>query len=96
MDLAQLLLTYGPLGLLCLMLIVPVPGVGSPALIPYWYVTRLQQEMDLKQKALDTEREAAKKAVAELEMSNRLVSELRAIAAARAGGAPDVTAQRNP
>jgi len=93
-GLSQLLLTYGPLGALVLMLLVPVPGAGVPVLVTYWYVVKQQKELDLKQQALDLEREAAKRAVGELEMANRLVGELRTIAAARTGGIPDVTASR--
>jgi hypothetical protein len=93
-DLPQLLLTYGPLGLLVLMLIIPVPGAGSPVLVPYWYVMKQQREIDLKEQALSTEREASKRALEELQMANRLVGELRTIAVARAGGNPDVTASR--
>lgn len=91
-DLPQLLLTYGPLGLLCVMLIIPLPGVGAPALIPYWYLMKTNKELELKQRALEIEQEASRRAVEELAMANRLVGELRSIAAARTGGPPDAQA----
>lgn len=85
-SLPQLLLTYGPLGLMVILLIVPWPGSDCPVIVPFWYVKKLTEELKLKQIALEHEQEAAKKSLEELQMANRLVGELRAIASARSGG----------
>jgi hypothetical protein len=88
-SLPDLLLTYGPLGVMVLLLIIPAPGSDSPFLVPWWYIKKLNQEAGLKQVALDREQEAAKRALDELQNANRLIGELRMIAYARTGGKPD-------
>lgn len=82
-SLPGLLLTYGPLGLMVILLIAPLPGKGVPVLVPWWYVERLDKEAELQKEALEREQEAARRAVAELETANRLIADLRAIAMSR-------------
>ena len=85
----ELLLTYGPLGILVICLIIPWPGADCPILVPFWYVKKLNQEAQLKDLALMKQEEVARQTLTQLEMSNQLVGELRQIAQSRSGGRPD-------
>jgi hypothetical protein len=86
----QLLVTYGPLGLIVLMLIFPFPGKKHPVLTPWWYLEKQDEETEALKRALEIEREVSKRAVSELELTNRLVGEMKQIAASRPRkGSPD-------
>lgn len=85
-SVASLLVTYGPLGVILVLLIVPLPGKGAPMLVPWYLVDRMDKEARLQREALEREQDAARRAVAELEIANRVIGELRQIAERRAGG----------
>jgi hypothetical protein len=88
-SLPQLLLTYGPLGILVILMLVPAPGADSPFLVGYWYIKKQNEESKLKDKTIEGLQEANDKLLQEREASIHVVAELRAIvmnAMPRSGG----------
>lgn len=75
-SIASVLITYGPLGIFVVLLIFGI-------LVPKWYVSKLEKQLELKDRALETERETTKNVTAQLTFANQLIGELRSLASDR-------------
>jgi hypothetical protein len=84
-SIIDLLLTYGPLGIWVVLMLLGV-------LVPRWpWVTQLEQENELLRTSRDHEREAAREAISQLATANQLIGELRQLALQRASLPPPLS-----
>jgi hypothetical protein len=81
-NVAGLLLTYGPLGVMVLLYTLGV-------IVPRSAVERVEHENEILRRASDRDRDTARDAVAQLSVANQLLGEFRAIALRRAAGIPE-------